>query len=201
MLLEKGKSFFFVFEGIDGSGKTTLSKLLLSILLDHGYEVVWYREPSDSEWGTRIRDLSRNKESIPPSEELNLFMLDREWDVKNNILPAMAENKIVILDRYYYSTACYQGARGLEGEEILRENKRRFPRPNLVYLIDCDVKTALARISENREFTAPLFEKEEFLTRVRNNYLRLQEDNLQVIESKSTVEATFDQVKMTLTFG
>ncbi len=200
MLIERGCPYFIVFEGIDGSGKTSQSKLLLNFLINEGFDSVWFREPSDSKWGAKIRNISHYKESIPIEEELNYFTRDREWDLENNIKPALQKNKIVILDRYFYSTACYQGARGLDMKKILHSSKSTFPTPDIIFLIDIEVKTAMSRIGKNREFTAKLFEKAEFLIKVRKNYLKLKETNLYKIKNNNKIEDTFARIKTILGF-
>ena len=136
-----------VFEGIDGSGKTTLSRMFHAHLLKNGCAAVWLREPTDSPLGDRIRRTAQDYDSISIQEELELFIADRRWDVKENILPALAAGKSVVLDRYYYSNACYQGARGLDVQGILHANQEFAPEPDIVFLIDVEVDRALARIS------------------------------------------------------
>ena len=122
MEIIKGKSCFIVFEGIDGSGKTTISTMLKSYFEGNGFKVVWSREPSDSVWGQKIRNLANSEDSIPIEEELNYFIEDRKIDLRDNIIPGLKEGKIVILDRYYYSNGCYQGARGLDVGRIIEKN-------------------------------------------------------------------------------
>jgi len=134
-----GSGKLIVFEGIDGSGKTTVSKLFHKYLIDNNIESSWFREPSDSIWGKKIRDLADKMDSIPIEDEFIYFLEDRKIDVKNNILPALKNGKIVILDRYYFSSACYQGARGLNIEKIISENRKFSPEPDLLFLIDVDI--------------------------------------------------------------
>ena len=105
---EKQRGLFLVFEGIDGSGKTTLSKMTHTHLKDLGRPVIWLREPSDSPWGKKIRELAGTRSRIPIEEELSYFQRDRRWNVTHNILPALKRGDSIVLDRYFYSTACYQ---------------------------------------------------------------------------------------------
>lgn len=184
-----------LFEGIDGSGKTTLSEMLLAYLKDKGYDAVWFREPAASQWGQKIRELANLEDSIPIEEELEYFIKDRQWNVKTNILPNLEKNKIVILDRYYYSTACYQGARGLDVAGIIRRNTAFAPVPDITLIVDVDVDTALQRIKRNREQEAKLFEKRDFLQKVRNNYLKLQDPNIHIIDGTPPLQEVFEQVK------
>lgn len=196
--LKKNQPFFIVFEGIDGSGKTTLSKMLQYYLQAEGFETVWYREPGDSEWGRKIRDLANSNDSIPIEEELNYFLEDRKFTVKHYITPAREHGKIMILDRYFYSTACYQGARGLDVEEILAVNRSFAPEPDCVLLIDVTVETALKRINQNRDSTARLFEKKEYLEAVRQRYLSLSGDNIYLIDGNNALETVFGDIKQAL---
>ena len=92
-----------VFEGIDGSGKTTISRRLTAGL-ESLTPVVWLREPGDSRWGREIRRLAAEREDVPPRKQLRLFMQDRRENVKLRILPALKSGRSVILDRYFYST-------------------------------------------------------------------------------------------------
>jgi dTMP kinase len=183
-----------VFEGIDGSGKTSLSKLFLAHLLRGGVPAVWLREPTDSPPGKKIRSLAQDRDAIAIQEELDLFLQDRRWDVEANILPALRAGTTVVMDRYYYSNACYQGARGLDKEAILRTNRGFAPEPDIVFIIDVDVERALARISRARQGVAKLFEKKEFLEKVRSNYLALRGANLVVIDGNPALETVMNDV-------
>ncbi len=188
------KGLLFVFEGIDGSGKTTISKLFFDYLSELKFKTSWLREPSDSEWGQKIRELAETKSSIPIREELNYFIMDRKWDVENNIKPALKKGELVVLDRYYFSTACYQGARGLDIEKIISMNLEFAPEPDLLYLIDVDVNTAMARIKKGRMNEAKLFEKKDFLLKVRQNYLNLEVKNMVIIDGKPEVDSVLTSV-------
>jgi len=192
------RPFFIVFEGIDGSGKTTLSKMLYAYLKEKKFDVVWYMEPSASKWGEKIRNIAQSQDSIPIEEELNYFIEDRKWDVEHNINPALKQNKIVILDRYYFSTACYQGARGLDMKKITELNQVFAPEPDVTFIIDVKVKTCLARIKKNRESNVKLFEKKTFLEKVRKNYLQLKGEKIQIIDGNRNLEDIFSQIKKTL---
>ncbi len=183
-----------VFEGIDGSGKTSLSKMFHALLLESGIASIWLREPTDSPLGDRIRRTAQEREAISIQEELELFIEDRRWDVEANILPALGAGKTVVMDRYYYSNACYQGARGLDMGAIVRINRRFAPEPDIVFIIDVDVDRALERISRNREGIARLFEKKGFLEKVRANYLSLAGPNLVLIDGNPGLEAVMGDV-------
>jgi dTMP kinase len=183
-----------VFEGIDGSGKTSLSRVFHSHLLEKGLAAVWFCEPTTSPRGQKIRRLARDKDAISITAELELFIEDRRWDVETNILPALRSGKTVVMDRYFFSNACYQGARGLDMEAILRLNREFAPEPEIVFIIDVDVDTALARINRSRPGVAKLFEKKEFLQKVRRNYLNLCGANLVRIDGNHDLQTVMDSV-------
>lgn len=183
-----------VFEGIDGSGKTSLSRMFHAYLLENSVPAIWLREPSDSPLGEKIRGLAQDKESISVHKELEYFLEDRRWDVENNILPALRSGKTVVLDRYYYSNACYQGAHGLDMEAILALNRQFAPEADLVFIIDVNVDRALARISSSRQGVAKLFEKKDFLEKVRANYLKLAGANLIRIDGNPDLKTVMADV-------
>jgi dTMP kinase len=183
-----------VFEGIDGSGKTSLSKLFIGRLQAAGAAAAWLREPTDSPLGRKIRRLAQEKEAISIQEELELFIADRRWDVETNIRPALRSGTNVVMDRYYYSNACYQGARGLDMEAILRANREFAPEPDIVFIIDVDVDRALERIGRARTSVARLFEKKDFLQKVRANYLALRGPNLALIDGNPELGRVLDDV-------
>ena len=123
------RGWLIVFEGIDGTGKSTQCKEMEVYLNKIGTPVARFREPTDGIWGQKIRKiLTVGRGDVTREEELSWFIEDRREDVKNNIVPALSLNKVVLLDRYYYSTAAYQGALGLAPESILRENEIFAPK-------------------------------------------------------------------------
>lgn len=162
--MKKGR--LIVFEGIDGAGKSTQAKMLARKLKARGRVVASFREPSRSRWGRELRAKAKIAGSLTPAEELDLFLKDRKDHVVRNIRPALAAGEIVILDRYYFSTIAYQGAKGLDPVRIRRMNERFAPRPDLVFILDLGAETGLARIA-GRKTRDILFERRAFLRRVR----------------------------------
>lgn len=185
-----------VFEGIDGSGKTTLSHRFVQWLRNRGERTVWLREPSDSPAGRRIRELASSHETIDTREELDHFLEDRRWNVERNIRPALDSGSTVVMDRYFYSNACYQGARGMDVGAILEVNRVFAPEADIVFLIDSDVDAALSRIRRDKRNPAVLFEKKEFLETVRRNYLDLsrQVPGLVVIPGDDHLDIVFARI-------
>jgi len=172
------KGFLFVLEGIDGSGKTVVCHQLMKLLLRDGYDVIHLREPTnESPWGKEIRERSPRGE-LTPSEELQLFVKDREWHVQNRIIPALIAGQIVLMDRYFFATGAYQsGVTGISWREILRRNREDIhaPEPDIVFILDVAANIGLERAT-GRENKANLqFEKLERLVEVRKAYLEIAE--------------------------
>ncbi|MBN2206697.1 MAG: dTMP kinase, partial [Candidatus Aminicenantes bacterium] len=159
------RGLFVVLEGIDGTGKSTQAALLADRLGGLGIPAVVLREPTDGTWGRRIRAKARRAGSLTPAQELALFIRDRRENVAANIRPALARGDTVVLDRYYYSTIAYQGARGLDPRRIRRLNEAFAPRPDLVFILDLDPARALGRL-RGRGPRDELFEREDYLRKV-----------------------------------
>lgn len=157
---------FIVFEGIDGTGKSTQVRLLAEELVRCGHEVVVTREPTDGPYGRRIRELYVDRSGVSKEAELELFMADRRQHVNEVIAPALAAGKVVITDRYYFSTAAYQGAAGLDPDEIIRLNQEFAPAPDLVLLLVISPELGIHRIRNSRGEELNAFEQELTLKKV-----------------------------------
>lgn len=165
---------FIVIEGIDGTGKSTQAKRLAEHFLGQGREVVLSREPTDGPWGTLLRE-SASTGRLSPDEELAIFLKDRKQHVEEKIAPALAAGKVVILDRYYFSSMAYQGTRGFDPLEIRRKNEEFAPIPDLLLILDLDVETAIQRIG-SRGDTANEFEQRANLECCREIFLSLKDE-------------------------
>jgi dTMP kinase len=154
-----------VLEGIDGSGKTTQARSLVRRLRRRGFKAAFFREPTRGRWGREIKRHARRADSLTPEEELALFVKDRRENVSKNLRPALAAGRIVILDRYYFSTIAYQGAKGIDPGRIRRLNESFAVKPDLVVFLDIDARAGLGRIA-GRKTRDELFEREDYLVRV-----------------------------------
>lgn len=154
-----------VFEGIDGTGKSTQLTLLGDYLRQCGYDVLLTREPTGGPFGQQIRDLYRNRSQASHGEELEMFLADRREHVDSLLLPALAEGKIILCDRYFLSTVAYQGAHGFDPAEILAKNDFA-PDPDLALLFEVSLATSLKRITLGRGDQLNDFEQAESLTLV-----------------------------------
>jgi len=149
-------------EGIDGAGKTTQAALVAERLRAVGLEVVRTKEPTDGPWGQRLR-ASAATGRLSSDEELRAFVEDRREHVATLIRPALAAGQVVIVDRYYFSTAAYQGARGMDPAELLRLNEAFAPEPDLLVLLEVAPAVGVARIRDREGKGGNLFEREEDL--------------------------------------
>ena len=159
------RGLLFVFEGVDGSGKTTHVRLLDERLQREGYDVICLKEPTEGLWGQKLRQLAQHgRQEISPATELEWFLLDRREDVEHNIRPALARGQIVVLDRYYFSTIAYQGALQLDPEEIRTRNEAFAPPPDLLFLLHLPLAQGWQRVQQRG--TLSHFERLDYLERV-----------------------------------
>jgi dTMP kinase len=190
------KGLFIVFEGIDGSGKSTQAKKLYQWLGEQKRKALLLREPTDSSYGREIRRRLAS-DTMPSGDEMTrLFIQDREVDVRDNILPALDSGRVVVMDRYYFSNGAYQGAMGLSWQDVLRENRSMaFPVPQRVFLIDISVETALKRVEERVGDEREVFEKESFLQSVHNNYHHMKDETFVVVNGEGREEEVFSDIE------
>lgn len=154
-----------VFEGVDGSGKSTQVHRLAASLRRAGVDPLTTHEPTDGTWGQRIRAMARSGERVAPAEELRWFVEDRREHVARVIEPALAAGRLVLSDRYYLSTVAYQGARGLDPQQLLAQAEAEFPPPDLALVFEIDPARGLARVAARGGTAEPAFEEAAFLMR------------------------------------
>lgn len=176
---------YIVFEGIDGAGKSTQIQLLKEWLKANGFEVETLVEPTDSEVGRLIRRILQRPDAT--SDQLQktlglLFAADRML-----IMDRLSdESKIIISDRSFISSLAYQ-----EPAEWIEVINRYAKKPDLLILMDLDVKKSVSRTSGK-----DTFENAEFLTRVRDNYLNLAKNyEHQIIDAGNGVNKVSSDIK------
>lgn len=187
------QGYLIAFEGIDGSGKTTQAKLLYHRLSRDGYQVTPLKEPTDGQWGQKIRRLSSHgREGISRETELSWFIKDRRANVTHNILPALARHHIILLDRYYFSTMAYQGVLGLDTKAIQEQNEAFAPSPHLLFLLQISPEDSLERV---RQRSAPNeFEKLDYLQQVAAVFDQMQFPYLRRIDATQTIDLMHQQI-------
>jgi dTMP kinase len=158
-------------EGIDGAGKTTVAATLAQWCGERGLLCALSKEPTSLEWGRKLRE-SAATGRLTLVQEIDLFHKDREQHSQDSITPALEEDAIVILDRYYWSTAAYQGEKGADVKDILDFNESSFPIPDLVLLLDLPVEAGQNRIRVRGD-QPNNFEDEGALEKCREIFLKL----------------------------
>ena len=185
------KGVFIVFEGIDGSGKSTHMKKLANELRNIGYYVIETAEPSKDEIGSFIRRYAkRNDGRLPVEVEALLFAADRRMHLKNVIEPALRNGHIVISDRYLHSTLAYQGALRLELDWI-RELNRFAMKPDLTILLDILPEFSLQRMKRKKT----VFEETDYLSKVRGIYLEfVKQGEMVKIDADRSKKVIYEEI-------
>lgn len=160
-----------VIEGLDGAGTTTQMKLLAQKLENLGKNVYQTHEPTDNPVGRLIRSVLQKKVTLPPLALAYLYASDREDHLYNKeygVINHLEKGEIVISDRYFYSSIAYQSVE-CDKEQVKNINAR-FPSPEYLIFVDTPAENCLGRI-EKRGEEKELFDKFDFLSIVRKNYL------------------------------
>jgi dTMP kinase len=179
--------FLIAIEGIDGAGKTTQAQHIQSTLQARKLAVVRTKEPTTGKWGQILRD-SAVTGRLSLQEEVEHFIRDRREHVETVIKPALADGAIVVVDRYYFSSMAYQGANGIDPNEIMALNEQFAPEPDLLVLLDIDPKNGLERI-KTRGDRANHFEKTGTLEKAREIFLAIQKPYLIKLDALQDTEA------------
>lgn len=180
------RGLLIAFEGIDGTGKSTQLPLLAAHLRSQGHAVIETREPTDGPYGQQIRALYSNRNRVTPERELELFLLDRRQHVAECILPALAQGAIVLTDRYYFSTAAYQGAAGCDPTVILAQHAFA-PEPDMVLLLTQTPAESVTRIRDLRGEALNDFEQQEQLEKVAALFASFSHDCIVRIHAARSV--------------
>jgi dTMP kinase len=193
------KGIFIAFEGGEGSGKSTQSKLLKKWLEEEGEEVLLSREPGGTEMGKDLRRilLDHSTGEISPRAEALLYAADRAHHVFSKIRPALDRGEVVITDRYFDSSIAYQGAgRILVSGEVARISRWATESlfPTLTILIDQPAEIGLSRLkSKDRLEIEPI----DFHERIRQEYLQLtllDPERYLVVDGRQSIEEIHDEI-------
>jgi dTMP kinase len=187
------------FEGIDGAGKTTQASLLAGFLKSKGFNVVSTKEPTGSPQGQRIRE-SAQSGRLPPEVELALFLEDRAAHVRDLIAPKLEQGAVVIVDRYYFSTVAYQGARGMDPQQLLQKNEAFAPVPDVLVLLDVDPELGLARVAKRGD-RADLFEEKAALAVSRQIFASIDKDCAMKIDGTKSIDEISFEIRERLLYG
>ena len=191
---------FFVFDGVDGAGKSTQLDRFVQWLRDQGRDVVTCKDPGSTELGERIRSVLLGDHEIPISmrAEMMLFTTARTQLIQQVVKPALESGKTVVLDRYIFSTVVYQGHAGnLDPDEIWTVNRIATNKtmPDVTFIFDVPVEVAMKRLGTSLDRMES--RGSEYFQRVRKGFLTESErwaDTVDVIDAT----ATEDEIQETI---
>ncbi|BDV02153.1 MAG: thymidylate kinase [Candidatus Hepatoplasma vulgare] len=174
---------FFTFEGIEGSGKSTIINIVYNEFLKRGYDIFLTREPGGNNliFAEKIRKVILEDENITPLTELFLFEASRVEHLDKIIIPNLKQGKIVLCDRFADSTLVYQKSKGIDIRSIEFLNKIATNNffPTKVFILDIEPEIALNRLKINKNREINKFDKENifFHKKIRDEYLKLVKKN------------------------
>ena len=188
---------FIVIEGLDGSGQSTQVSLLRDFFIAQNIPVITTKEPTlTSEAGKRIKEkILTHKEKVSPEELQKLFAQDRKEHLEDLIIPALEQGKIVISDRYFFSSFAYGVSEELDLDWLINLNNE-FLIPDLTIVLKVDPKVCISRI-EGRGSEREYFEKEEKLAKVWETYAILpgRIEDVNIIDGEETIEQVSEKIK------
>ena len=201
------KNRFITIEGCEGSGKTSIIKLICEEFEKKGIPYLSTREPGGSKISEQIRNVILNVDNTKMDymTEALLYAASRRQHLEEIVKPALNNDKVVICDRYLDSSLAYQGyARGLGIEEVYNINMYATSGflPDLTIYIDIPVEVGLERIKDNnRDVNRLDLEKVAFHNKVREGYLEIAKmypERIKVVDGNATLEEVFKRVKKVL---
>lgn len=191
-------------EGCEGSGKSTILKLLSETLIKAGYKVITTREPGGIEIAEQIRDVILDSKNIKmdAKTEALLYAAARRQHLVEKIIPELEKGSIVLCDRYIDSSLTYQGyARGIGIEEVRTINQFAIAdyMPDLTIYLDVSPEIGLLRIKkdENREVNRLDKESLQFHSKVREGYhllLKEYSDRIKMVDTEKEIDAVYSEV-------
>lgn len=189
---------FIVFEGIDGSGKSTQLKLLKEKLDNLGIRSQLTAEPSPGLVGQLLRNIQKGEDIQNPSPYTMAFLYaaDRSLHV-DWIKEKLSDGVWILCDRYKYSSIAYQGSDDFDLLNLVEDMNSIFLEPDHAFLLNLSPDTALAR-TENRE-TREIFEKKDFLEKVARNYKKIfsipeNRSFMSIVDTNASEEAVSDKI-------
>lgn len=185
------RGFFICVEGLDGCGKTTQTKLLVRRLRRKRYDAIYTAEPSRGKIGKFIkRHCLHGEKRVSSIIEALLFAADRFEHVEDVIVPAIGKGKIVVSDRYVYSSLAYQGAAGLDLEWIEKVNEHAI-HPDLAFFIDVKPEIVVKRLKPKKS----VMENLQTQQKVREVYMKFVENGeLVKIDGNGSVQEVAESI-------
>ncbi len=194
------KGSFIVFEGPDGSGKTTVCDIVCQKLKDKGFDIVHTREPGGIDIAEQIRAviLDPKNTAMDPRTEALLYAASRRQHLVEKVLPAINDGKIVICERFVYSSLAYQGkARGIgyEGVKAINDFAIEGCKPDITVYLDVDEKVGQSRINDRGNKDRLDAESVNFHHLVNEGYkeiISLYKDNVKIVDANKDLDSVVD---------
>jgi dTMP kinase len=186
---------FISVDGIDGAGKTTLCQQIAALVVDG--KVLLTKEPTGSSEAGRILRESSVRGRLNRDEETRLFHEDRLEHLSREIVPALRNGRVVVCDRYVDSTLAYQAGSIDEANAMYERFLPEILVPRITFIVKCDVKIALGRISKFRDTTS-MFETTETLERAKSIFEARKGAHYRFIDGSGTIENTFNAARACL---
>lgn len=192
---------FFVFDGIDGAGKSTQIELFSQWLTETGHEVVNCSDPGSTQLGNKMREILLGKNEIPIHfrSEMLMFSVARAQLVEEVIRPALAAGKMVVCDRFYFSTIVYQGYAGnVDIDQIMAVTHAATDgtNPDVTFLFDLTVDVAMERLGPNLDRVES--RGKEYLDKVRQGFLseaKRWPTGVEVIDANDSVDQIQTEIR------
>lgn len=192
---------FFVFEGVDGAGKSTQLKLFVEWLQANNHTVVTCKDPGSTELGEQLRAILLGKHDVPihMRTEMMMFTTARTQLVQQVVKPAIESGKTVVLDRYILSTVVYQGhAGGLDPDELWKVNQIATEGllPDVTFVLDLRVDVAITRLGKSLDRMES--RGIEYMQKVRDGFLKEADrwpDKIEIIDSDRRVDEIQNEIR------
>lgn len=186
---------FIAFEGLDGSGQSTQSKKLENWFRERHYTTILTKEPTVGLIGGFIKAALRKEWKTDPTTLQMLFSADRSHHIHSKINPALKQDKVVITDRYFFSTLAFGSVDQEVDLSVIEKINSQFRVPDMTFYIDVPAEICMERMKVAR-FGAELFEEKEKLERVRKSYLKMvnRYPNFFRVDGTQSIEDVHDVV-------
>ncbi len=196
--LTQHRGRLIIFEGIDGTGKSTQIQLLADYLRDERQvEVITSFEPTRGLWGMRVREAAQAHQRLGMEEEITCLLRDREEHINTLIRPALERGAWVLLDRYYPSMMAYQGASGADMDEIQRMNEQFAIIPDLALYLRISLEESRLRM-EKRGLAKDAFEEDSFQARVSQLYDQMEMTWWRRIDGELSIDGVQELIRAQL---